>query len=281
MLGGGVDHEGQHRVPRAGTEAVALLVAVVQRGGVAVVAVRDQQPFLGQVRRGRARRRGTGHIRWRTPCSSSGLEPGVGRRPPRAGSRRVGRRGRRRCRRPATDGCGWPAAARAGPPRGRASPARAGAPCRPSPPAPSRRSVLARRAELEPSPSPVRGTSAARSPTSRRRSSDGSSARVRAPPRSHSVQELGRPGVAAAGVGGVRRALGEVEMHDAERARIEVLGATSVADNVVRRRRHTVEWTGDRSVEDESAERGEARHAPCIAASRRRPDRRVPATQRR
>ena len=80
-------------------------------------------------------------------------------------------------------------------------------------------------------------------------------------------EQVCRPRVAAPRVGRVLRALGQVEVHHAERARLEIGAATGVADNVVRRRRHPLERAGHSRIEDETSERGDARHAPCIAAA--------------
>ena len=55
-------------------------------------------------------------------------------------------------------------------------------------------------------------------------------------------------------------------MDNAERARRQKLLAAGIADNVVGRRRHPVRAGRRGGIEDETLEREDARHAPCIAA---------------
>ena len=256
MLGRRVDDQGQDPVPWARTVPGVLLVAVREGGRVAVVTVGDQERRRRRASRRPRRRAVTGHIRWRTPCSSrisNGARRGDG------GVQEVGeRRGtaRRSCRTRPTGGCGSRAAAGAGPPRGRASSARAGSRARPRAPAPSRRTGRGSCAA-----SPAAGT------PSRTRRTPGSSPRRRAPRSSQSSSRCAARAYRESECLGVVAAFRQVEVDDAERARGQVGAPASVADNVVRRRRDPVQRARDGDVVHETDEREEARHAPCIAAA--------------
>ncbi len=95
-------------------------------------------------------------------------------------------------------------------------------------------------------------------------------------------QARGAP-IAAVGPIGVLVAFGEVQVHHAESVGVQVVPPAGLADNVVRRRRHTKERPRNFGVVSQATERGDSRHAPCIAAGPRdgRRRRRVRPTRAR